>query len=117
MNLGAKQRLFAKLIAELILWAYEQGYAVTFGDAYRDPRLFGEIGEKKGYGRSKSNHKRRLAVDLNLFKNVNGNWLYCTNTEDHTPLGKKWESMNSMCRWGGRFNDGNHYSMFHEGQQ
>lgn len=117
MNLGAKQRLFAKLIAELILWAYEQGYAVTLGDAYRDPRLFGEIGESKGYGRSKSNHKRRLALDLNLFKNVKGNWVYCTKTSDHEPLGKKWESMNSLCRWGGRFNDGNHYSLEHEGQQ
>jgi hypothetical protein len=81
---------------------------VTVGDAYRDPRVFGMYGDRKGYGASRSQHKRRLAMDLNLFKKDDeGEWEYCTSTDDHEPLGLKWEEMGHT--WGGRFNDGNHY--------
>ena len=68
MTLRENQSKFAKMAAELILKAYELGYEVTLGDAYRDPRLHGEFGVKKGYGEAKSFHKQRLAIDLNLFK-------------------------------------------------
>ena len=104
MSLGNEQRQFTHKLALLITWAYENGYELTLGDAYRDPRVFGRHGEKKGYGRSRSNHKLRLAVDLNLFRDGK----YLTATEDHRPLGEYWESMGGS--WGGRFNDGNHYS-------
>ena len=56
MSLGSKQRLFTQLIGLLIEYAYQQGYELTFGDAFRDPRVFGSAGEKRGYGRSRSNH-------------------------------------------------------------
>ena len=92
------------MISELILWAYEQGYEVTLGDAYRDPRLHGALGEKVGYGARNSCHKLRLAMDLNLFKDGK----YCTDGASHGPLGEKWESMGGS--WGGRFQDANHYS-------
>lgn len=103
--------MFTFMIAELIRWAYGQGYEITFGDAYRDPRVFGKHGTKQGYGRSHSNHKLRLAIDLNLFKDG----VYLTETEDHKPLGQKWEDMGG--EWGGRFNDGNHYSLEHNGHR
>lgn len=107
MSLRAKQSKFATMAARLILKAGELGYEVTFGDAYRDPRLHGEIGEKKGYGHAKSFHKQRLAIDLNLFKD--GEFL--GGTDDHMPLGEWWESIGGT--WGGRFKapDGNHYSL------
>ncbi len=111
MSLGNKQRKFTRMVGLLIEWAYQNGYELTFGDAYRDPRIFGPIGEKKGYGRSKSNHKIRLAVDFNLFKDGK----YLTKTEDHKPLGEYWESIGGA--WGGRFNDGNHYSLEHQGRR
>lgn len=99
------------MVAELIRWAYEQGYEITLGDAYRDPRVFGKVGIQDGYGRKNSLHKMRLAVDLNLF--LNGRYL--THTEDHLPLGEQWEAMGGS--WGGRFNDGNHYSLEHNGMR
>lgn len=108
-TLGQKQRRFVKMVAKLIDFAHANGYELTFGDAYRDPRLHGEMGVKKGYGHSKSNHKIRLAVDFNLFKD--GKFL--TTSEDHKPLGEYWESIGGT--WGGRFNDGNHYSLEHNG--
>lgn len=108
-TLGQKQRRFVKMVSKLIDFAYANGYELTFGDAYRDPRLHGDMGVKKGYGHSKSNHKIRLAVDFNLFKD--GKFL--TSSEDHKPLGEYWESIGGT--WGGRFNDGNHYSLEHNG--
>ncbi|MGL5646688.1 MAG: M15 family metallopeptidase [Clostridium sp.] len=108
-TLGQKQRRFTRMIAELITFAYANGYELTVGDAYRDPRLHGDMGVKKGYGHASSNHKQRLAIDFNLFKD--GKFL--TSTEDHRPLGEFWESIGGS--WGGRFNDGNHYSVEHNG--
>jgi hypothetical protein len=99
------------MVADLIQWAYANGYELTFGDAYRDPRLHGALGRKEGYGHAKSTHKIRLAVDFNLFKDG----VFLQRTEDHEPLGKKWESMGGS--WGGRFQDGNHYSLEHEGMR
>ena len=111
LTLGQKQRRFSRMVADLIIFAYENGYEVTLGDAYRDPRLHGHVGEKKGYGSANSLHKDRLAIDLNLFKN--GKFL--TASEDHKPLGQYWESLGGS--WGGRFNDGNHYSVEHGGRK
>lgn len=111
MTLREKQSLFAKLIAQLILYAYENGYEVTLGDAYRDPRVHGEQGDKMSYSAALSAHKNRLAEDLNLFRNGE----YLERTEDHRPLGEYWETLHPLCRWGGRFRDGNHYSIEHQG--
>lgn len=109
LPLRAKQERFALMIAHLIVWAFERGYTVTLGDAYRDPRVFGEQGQRKGYGRLYSAHKHRLAVDLNLFRGGH----YLSDTESHAELGAQWESMGGS--WGGRFEDGNHYSIEHGG--
>lgn len=111
MTLGEKQREFTYMVSLLIQWAYEQGYEMTLGDAYRDPRVFGHTGQRKGYGKASSNHKVRLAIDLNLFKD--GKFL--DKTEDHAPLGEFWESIGGS--WGGRFNDGNHYSLEYMGRK
>jgi hypothetical protein len=111
MTLGEKQRLLVQLIAKLIEFAYANGYQLTLGDAFRDPRVHGAMGIKLGYSHPSSNHKQRLAIDFNLFKDG----VFLQNTEDHRPLGEYWESLNPLCRWGGRFNDGNHYSIEHDG--
>lgn len=100
------QSEFTRLIPRLIDKAYELGFEVSLGDAYRDPRVHGALGVKMGYGHSKSAHKARLAIDLNLFKG--GTFL--PSTEDHRPLGEWWEKQHPLARWGGRFADGNHYS-------
>lgn len=111
MTLSQRQRQFTLMIAELVIYAYEQGYELTYGDAFRDPRVHGSVGEKKSYSSANSNHKIRLAVDFNLFKD--GQFL--TSSEDHLFLGKYWESMGGS--WGGRFDDGNHYSLEWQGRK
>ena len=107
MKLGEKQELFMWLLPRLIDKAHELGFEVRGGDLFRDPRAFGKVGESKGYGNKNSAHKKKLACDLLLFKDG----VFLTQTEDHQPLGEWWEKQHPLCRWGGRFNDGNHYSL------
>ncbi|MBA7587578.1 hypothetical protein ES708_29609 [subsurface metagenome] len=87
------------MVALLIAFATVKGYEVTFGDAWAS------TGHKKS-----SNHYIRLAIDLNLFKDG----LYLTETEDHRELGEFWETIGGS--WGGRYDDGNHYSLEHDGR-
>lgn len=111
MTLGEKQELFSILIAEHICWLYAQGYRVRCGD------FFAHDGHREG-----SNHYKKLAADLNLFRNG----VYLTATADHLESGTMWESRHELCRWGGNWdkdeypgepgeNDGNHYSLYHNG--
>lgn len=100
MSLRAKQSKFVEMVGRLIAFAYEHGYELTFGDA------FAKSGHMNG-----SLHYIRLAIDLNLFKDGK----YLTSTEDHKELGEYWESLGGS--WGGRFKDGNHYSLAHEGRK
>lgn len=107
MTLIDKQQLFAELAARLILHAIDQGYQVTLGHAERSRE------EAVRLGFPNSNHTRRLAIDLNLFRNGR----YLGRSEDHQPLGEWWKTRHPLCRWGGDFSrpDGNHYSLEHEG--
>lgn len=110
-SLGELQRKFASLVPRIIDKAIALGYEVTLGDAYRDPRVHGAIGVKLGYGHSKSAHKNKLAIDLNLFKND----VFLPDTDSHKALGEWWEKQHPLARWGGRFADGNHYSIEYQG--
>lgn len=111
MKLGEKQELFMRLLPRLIDKAHELGFSVRGGDLYRDPRVHGELGKKVGYGAASSCHKLKLAIDLNLFKGG----VFLSSTEHHRELGEWWEKQHPFCRWGGRFQDGNHYSLEHDG--
>jgi len=104
MTLGQKQRLFVRMLGQLINHAYLIGYEMSLSRGYASAAA-----NKADGGHPRSNHLNRLAIDLNLFKD--GKFL--TSTEDHEPLGLYWESIGGT--WGGRFNDGNHYSLEHNG--
>ncbi len=101
MGLVDKQNKFTGMVALLILYAQSKGYQVTLGDAFRSDKVL--------YGHPDSLHRKRLAIDLNLF--MDGRYL--STTDDHRELGEYWEDIGGS--WGGRFNDGNHYSLEHEG--
>jgi hypothetical protein len=119
MTLGDKQRLFARLIGEFIVWCYVNDYEITFGEATRPPEL-AALYASQGRGIANSLHGKRLALDINLFLDSSleaDEDVYQKDSEAYLPLGKKWESMHPLCRWGGRFSkpDGNHFSLEHEG--
>ncbi len=109
MTLGQQQRIFTQNVARLILYAYEQEYELTLGEAHRPTELV-KIYKQDGRGSGNSLHPDRLAIDLNLFKNG----LYLRKSEDHFLLGAFWKTLHPLNRWGGDFKfrkDGNHYSM------
>lgn len=132
MTLVAKQQLFAKLLAELITWIYAQGWAVTLADGSIDsPRLFRDTVTGVTFKAEDAGHKRgglhyqRLAQDLNLF--VGGEWVRHSAHPAWLAIGRQWESMHTLTRWGGNWDrdgnplepgehDGNHVSLFHEGR-
>lgn len=111
MTLSEKQRKFTRMVADLIIWSYANGYELTFGEAWR-PKAQAEANAASGAGISNSLHTIRLAVDLNLFKDG----IYQSETAAYLSLGEFWESIGGS--WGGRFKtrpDGNHFSLEHEG--
>jgi len=110
VTLGDRQRKFTRMVALLIQYAYERGYELTFGEAWRTPEQ-AQRNAEAGTGIANSLHCDRLAVDFNLFKDGE----YLTQTEDHRELGEFWESIGGA--WGGRFNDGNHYSLAYRGRK
>lgn len=137
MTLGEKQQLFVRLYSQWLSWALAQGYGLTFGEAHRSDEqaeinAIGQIGREtvaqlvqrafpalasairnngKANGIRRTAHGNKLALDQNLF--ING--VYQTTTEAWRPLGEYWESLHPLCRWGGRFGDGNHISIEHDG--
>jgi len=80
---------FSRMTAKLLQQANALGYEVAFGEAFRDPR----------------------AIDLLLFKDG----VYLTDTQDYAPLGVWWEQQGGA--WGGRFSDGNHFSLAYQGAE
>jgi hypothetical protein len=105
MTLFEKQICMTLMLKDLLEFADKQGYQVTLGDAYRDPRAIFP------YSHGKSLHKIRLAIDLNIFKNNK----LLTSGHDFLDLGEYWEKIGGT--WGGRFEDGNHFSIEHEGMK
>lgn len=141
MSLVEKQMKFALLVSKLIQKAFELGYGVTFGDANREWRgkddfdkleaslcdscktklsaAFSRAKRRIFYGSEVSLHRQRLAIDLNLFRmDSNGRWQYLPSTEAHAELAQYWVSLDDECTWGGEADrqDGNHYSLKHEGR-
>ena len=110
MTLRQKQSLFVKLVCRLLIRAQGWGYELTFGDAHRsrdEQERLAELGV--GANVDDSCHPLKLAIDMNLFRDGR----YLRSTESHRRLGEWWEQQHPLCRWGGRFGDGNHYSLKH----
>ena len=113
MTLGEQQRLFVKLIGQLIDWAYSSGYELTFGDAFRSPAQ-AAANAANGTGIKNSLHTQRLAIDMNLF--IAG--AYQSSSEAYKPLGDYWKTLHPLACWGGDFisrPDGNHFSLTYNG--
>ena len=91
MSLGDKRRKFTEMIALTIQYALFLGYKISFDKEHCNHM-------------ENSLHYEGLAKDFNLYKDGK----YLTKTEDHEPVGLFWEFLGGS--WGGRFQDGNHYS-------
>lgn len=98
MSMVQQQHLFLHDVVRLLQFAWNKGYILTGGE------LFRTVEQQKIYldtGRSKtmnSLHLKRCAIDLNIFKDGK----LCTH-EQIIPLGKYWEELDPINRWGGNF--------------
>jgi len=112
VTLGEAQRAFVPCVADLIVWAYDNGYQLTFGEAHRTMEQ-AAANARLGIGIANSLHVKRLAIDLNVFKDG----VYLTKSEDYLPLGERWKTLHPLARWGGDFKkpDGNHFSFEWQG--
>lgn len=113
MTLRQARCAYSLALAHLIIYANEHGYEVAIDEVTdrvtdKDPTTDHRPG---------SLHEVGLAADLNLY--LDGRYL--SETAEHLPLGEEWERYgrkhNLPLAWGGRFNDGNHYSMAWKGKK
>lgn len=93
------QQVFTMNVSKLIQYAYDNGYTLTFGEAYR-PQFTQEYYYSKGLSRTRnSKHLLRLAVDFNIFRDNK----LLMRKEDILKLGSFWKSLSVNNRWGGDF--------------
>ena len=113
MTLRQARCAYTVALAHLILHAHEEGYEIALDEATeritaKDPTSDHMAG---------SLHHLGLAADFNLYRAG----VYLSRTEDHLPLGEWWEQYGKEkglpLAWGGRFKDGNHYSLAWEGRK
>jgi len=113
MTLREARCRFTHCLSLLVLKAETLGYEAAFGEGM--DRL--TVKDPTSDHMPNSLHHLGLAQDIDLYKD--GVW--CTKTEDHTLLGLYWEELgvelNLPLAWGGRFNDGNHYSLQWQGRR
>jgi hypothetical protein len=99
MSLSDEQAAFLLDACNLIRYATEQGFKVTGGELFRTAEqqaIYVQTGRSKTLN---SNHLKRLAIDLNFFKEGQIIW----DKGILAPLGAYWETLNPKNRWGGNF--------------
>ena len=104
-----KQARFASMFGQLLHFVDTlPDHRVRVSWGYRSPAANKLIG-----GHPRSTHISRLAEDVILDKRINGKWVWQKSTAAYKPLGEFWESIGGT--WGGRFDDGGHFSLEHNG--
>lgn len=95
-----EQSIFAFNVAALLSAFQIREYQISFGEAYRTPEQEA-IDISKGISKtSNSMHLKRLAIDLNIFKNG----VQVTDAKELIEFGNYWRSLNTLNRWGGDWN-------------
>ena len=98
MNLREARVKFTILFStKLIPKAIELGFEPAYDEITQH--------QNKGHMEN-SLHYSGCAGDLLLYKNG----LYQIDTKTYRELGDYWEYLDSDCKWGGRWGDGNHFS-------
>jgi predicted chitinase len=104
MSLVREQAVFLLHLSELIRKASELGFLASGGELYRTPD---QQALHVKHGRSKtlkSLHLKRLAVDLNFFREAPDGTLTLTyDVAELRALGEFWESLDPANRWGGHW--------------
>jgi hypothetical protein len=99
VSLVQEQAAFLLDVANLIQKATTLGWTVTGGELYRtaeQQQIYVKTGRSKTMN---SNHLKRMAIDLNFFKD--GKLIY--DIAALKPIGTYWETLNPKNSWGGNW--------------
>lgn len=113
MTLREARVNFSRAFAELVIHAFYLGFEAAFDEVTE------RITEKDPTSdhMKHSLHHLGLAGDLILYKDGK----YLSDTESYRVLGEWWEkegrTLRLPLRWGGRFGDGNHFSIEWKGRK
>lgn len=114
MKLSKARVIFTECLVRLVLFMKSQGEYPAFDEGM--DRI--TIKDPTSDHMKNSVHNFGLGQDIILY-NEDGS--VKDKTEQHLKYGEWWEnygrSINVPLRWGGRFKDGNHYSMEWEGRK
>lgn len=95
----SEQAQFLHDACKLIQFATAAGFVVTAGELFRTAEqqaIYYKTGRSKTMD---SNHLKRLAIDLNFFKDG----VLCYDMNALKVVGQYWESLDQKNRWGGNF--------------
>jgi hypothetical protein len=102
---------FTQDVIALLLFVWEKGWRVTFGEAYR-PQKMQEIYYEQGKTQTlDSYHLKRLAIDFNFFKPDGDKFTLTYDKDEIQIFGDYWESLDELNTWGGNweFTDTPHF--------
>jgi hypothetical protein len=127
-----RQFLFTKLLARFLQEVFSRGHACKLRETgllwNRSSKVVGARVRFKDAVHSTPQsqygglHYMQLATDVDLFvwQPDSGSWDYIRDTEHSAwqSMGEFWESLDPLCKWGGRFKnpDGNHISVTYKGR-
>lgn len=99
-----RQSEFLRHVVQLITRAHELDFVVTGGELFRTTEQQ-QIHIRNGRSRTmRSNHLKRLAIDLNFFRRSEDGRLQLTyDKKALQPLGDFWEGLHPRNRWGGNW--------------
>lgn len=111
-ELRVRQFRFMRNLAHLINYAFENGFQLSAGEAWRSVETQA-LHVKEGRSQTmNSMHLKRLAIDVNIF--IDGRLLFSNASKTNEdlmlarPLGEMWTGLHPDNRWGGDFDkDGN----------
>jgi hypothetical protein len=112
MSIIREQAAFSLDTARLIQYASGIGYFITWGEAWRPPEMT-RIYVEQGKAQTMNDyHGKRLAVDFNFFKEMNGTLFLVQGRNSLKDLGDFWKALDKKNRWGGdykSFDDSGHF--------
>lgn len=120
MTLTEQRILFTALLGRLLVWARDTSGILVAGDEWKRGEQQAAYNAQHGCGIINSLHRDGLAVDLLVYREVQGALVYCDlGTEpEYKLLGDQWKRLHGLARWGGDFShpDWDHYSLAWQGR-
>jgi hypothetical protein len=113
-----KQARFLYLKAQLVMYAHTLGYCLVEYEGCVMPDRKTSTGRsvRDGVHMRNSLHYDRMASDFVLYDVTSGRPVNNGSDSRWEKLGQFWKSLDPLARWGGDFNDANHFSLSHGGR-